>query len=150
MRPAGAGAGAAGRPADAMATWQLHVLWAAALLAALSVLAAGAVFAWRARSASRMRLAAQADVNGRALLGLAAALERHADWLDASGTGVSGAEQRRWARLCRRIAGEHLHCINQLLLLAPDAPRATASACVPGWIAALARRGRRGRSVDGS
>lgn len=95
-------------------------MWVSVVIASLSVLVAMVVFSWRAWSSSRLRLAVRADSNGQALLALASELDLHADWLDSLQAGLRGDEQRRWARLCRRVAGDHLRCINQLVIEPPQ------------------------------
>ena len=89
----------------------------AALAAALVLLVAAAAFAlavWTRRWRDRPGLAERESRNGDALLYLAREIEAHVAQLERAGR--SAGEQRRWARLCRRIAGEHLECVNALLL----------------------------------
>lgn len=89
----------------------------AGLAAALVLLVAAAAFAlavWTRRWRDRPGLAERESRNGDALLHLAREIEAHAAQLERAGR--SAGEQRRWARLCRRIAGEHLECVNALLL----------------------------------
>ncbi|QQP99273.1 hypothetical protein [Lysobacter enzymogenes] len=104
---AGVGLAAAAPPALA---W----LWSA--LAAGAVFAAAALAGWRwgARRASRARLAARADRNGRELLRLADEIEAYLAQRQCEGAPVLA--QRHWPRLCRRLALEHLDCINRLML----------------------------------
>jgi len=68
----------------------------------------------------RERLAAREDANGCSLLQLAAEIESHALQLERSGLPVRTTQA--WAQLCRRIAAEHLACINALLT-EPEAGR---------------------------
>lgn len=67
---------------------------------------------WKGRR--HARLARREDANGRRLLQVAAEIERHARKLEAM--GLPGDEPRLWARICQRVAVEHLACINTLLL----------------------------------
>lgn len=89
----------------------------AAMAAALVLLIAAAAFAlavWTRRWRDRPGLAERESRNGDALLHLAREIEAHVVQLERAGRFAG--EQRRWARLCRRIAGEHLECVNALLL----------------------------------
>lgn len=66
--------------------------------------------------ARRARAAAvREDRNGRALLRMAAEMEAYAAALSA--TGQSGHDHRKWSRLCRHVAAEHLESINHIMLL---------------------------------
>lgn len=90
---------------------------AAGLAAALALLiaAAACVLAVSMRGQRpRPDLAERESRNGDSLLWLAREIEVHVAQLER--TGRSAGEQRRWARLCRRIAGEHLECVNALML----------------------------------
>ena len=89
----------------------------AGLAAALVLLVAAAAFVlavWTRRWRDRPGLAERESRNGDALLYLAREIEAHVVQLERAGRFAG--EQRRWARLCRRIAGEHLECVNALLL----------------------------------
>ncbi|MGO1072880.1 hypothetical protein [Lysobacter sp. CA199] len=88
-------------------------LW---LLAAGVVLLVAAFLAWSwvRRISHRDRLARRADRNGRALLELADEIEQYL--LAQQLSGASIRPQRHWPRLCRRMAVEHLDCINRLML----------------------------------
>ncbi|ALN85727.1 hypothetical protein LC55x_2462 [Lysobacter capsici] len=91
--------------------------WPYLLLAGL-VLALAALMAWllhwlRSRS-SREAMARRADRNGLALLALADEMECHLYELALRGYPVR--QQRHWPRLCRRLAMDHLECINWLML----------------------------------
>lgn len=100
----------------------MSVHWIA--LALLCVLAActASFLLGRRRLSPRMRerLAAREDANGHGLLWLAADIERHARQLDHAGLPLE--KTRAWSELCRRIAAEHLACINALLV-EPEAGR---------------------------
>lgn len=65
-------------------------------------------------SSRRERLATREDANGRALLRLARDIDTHA--LALQRQGQPWEQQRQWSALCRRVAIEHLACINALLL----------------------------------
>ncbi|MGH8031783.1 MAG: hypothetical protein ACREO8_05295 [Luteimonas sp.] len=95
--------------------WPAIVILAAiglALLAGVLFAATGGVHLLRARR--RVRRAETAHANGHALLQMADEIETHARALALTGQPTS--TQRGWARLCRRVAVEHLACINALLL----------------------------------
>ena len=100
----------------------MNAAWWIAL--ALPVLAAcvASFLLGRRRLSPRMRerLAAREDANGRSLLQLAAEIESHALQLERS--GLPARTTQAWAGLCRRIAAEHLACINALLT-EPEAGR---------------------------
>lgn len=82
------------------------------LLAVVAALVA--VYGRLARRASdRERLARRADRNGRALLELADEIDL-AVLLQSFG-GDAALPRRHWSRLCRRLAMEHLECINRLM-----------------------------------
>lgn len=90
-------------------------LWAAGLAAGLAVLVAAAALAlalWMRRQ--RRDPARRVGRSGLALLGLAREIDTYARSLELA--GHSAAEQRRWARQCRRLAGERLDCVNALML----------------------------------
>ncbi|UHQ21567.1 hypothetical protein LVB77_12830 [Lysobacter sp. 5GHs7-4] len=86
----------------------------AAALALLVAVAACALALWLWRQHARPDLAARESRNGDALLLLAREIDLHVAQLERAGRSAN--EQRRWARLCRRIAGEHLDCVNLLML----------------------------------
>lgn len=86
----------------------------AAALALLVAAAACALAAWSWRQRAQPDLAARESRNGDALLLLAREIDVHVARLERAGGCAN--EQRRWARLCRRIAGEHLECVNLLML----------------------------------
>lgn len=89
-------------------------LWTGLAVAATFALAALAGWRWGACRASRERLARRADRNGRELLELADEIELYLYRQQAGGASV--VVQRRWPRVCRRAALEHLECINRLML----------------------------------
>lgn len=97
----------------------------AAALALLIAVAACALALWLWRQHARPDLAARESRNGDALLLLAREIDLHVAQLERAGRSAN--EQRRWARLCRRIAGEHLDCVNLLMLegLRREARRST-------------------------
>lgn len=111
------------RTAAACDTWTRRGAGAGAMnaywigLALLGVLAVcGASFLLGKRGLSprmRERLAAREDANGRSLLRLADEIESHAPQFERA--GLPAHKTRAWAGLCRRIATEHLACINALL-----------------------------------
>lgn len=88
------------------------------LLLAGAMLALALVFAWglyglRPRP-GREAMARRADRNGMALLALADEMDCHLYELARRGYPVR--QQRHWPRLCRRLAMDHLECINRLML----------------------------------
>ncbi|RDZ28661.1 hypothetical protein [Lysobacter silvisoli] len=88
---------------------------AAAVAAGLAVLVAAAALAlalWMRRQ--RRDPARRIGRSGLALLGLAREIDTYAQSLELA--GHSAIEQRRWARQCRRLAGERLDCVNALML----------------------------------
>ena len=88
---------------------------------ALIVLVVGAMGRVRELARRRaLRLAEREDGNGRALLQLADDLEAHAAELERH--GLPCRTPRTWARLCRRVASDHLASINYLMVHAarPD------------------------------
>lgn len=89
---------------------------------ALGFVAALAVLSDRGRRWRALRLAEREDRNGRALLEMADEMDVCAFALQGDGLPLHVA--RRWARLCRRIAADHLASINFLSLYAarPDDP----------------------------
>lgn len=95
--------------AFAVAAW----LWPGLWLGVLSAVAVLAGWCWGLRRASRARLAERADRNGRALLELAEEIELYLGERQASGASV--LSQRHWPRVCRRVALDHLECINRLM-----------------------------------
>lgn len=107
MSPAAAGLAAASLPATA---W----LWLGLAIGAVFAAAALGGWWWGVQRASRARLAARADRNGRELLRLADEIEVYL-WQRQCGD-ASVLPQRHWPRLCRRLALEHLECINRLML----------------------------------
>ena len=56
-------------------------------------------------------LAERADVNGCALVGIARQIDRA---IDAQPGSLHGAEMATWSRAIKRIAVEHLECINAI------------------------------------
>ncbi|MEH6417170.1 hypothetical protein [Pseudomonas sp. CGJS7] len=96
----------------AASVWVPWVLVAGAVVLIAALVAAG----WGlGRLASRHdRLAQRADRNGRALLELADEIERYLAMQQLSGASIQ--PQRHWPRLCRRLAVDHLDCINRLML----------------------------------
>ena len=86
----------------------------AAALALAVALGAAALAVWMRRQRSQPDLAERESRNGEALLSLAREIDLHVAQLERAGR--SAGEQRRWARLCRRVACEHLECVNLLLL----------------------------------
>ncbi|SDY93970.1 hypothetical protein SAMN04487939_109113 [Lysobacter sp. yr284] len=109
MSAAAAGLAAAAPPAMAWLWWVLAAGAGAAFAAS-----ALAGWRWGARRASRARLAARADRNGRELLRIADEIEAYL--AQRQGEGASVLAQRHWPRQCRRLALEHLDCINRLML----------------------------------
>ncbi|SFK95822.1 hypothetical protein SAMN04487938_2635 [Lysobacter sp. cf310] len=90
---------------------------AAGLAAALALLVAAAACVLAVsmrRPPSLPELAERESRNGDSLLWLAREIELQVAQLERAGRNAG--EQRRWARLCRRIAGEHLECVNALML----------------------------------
>ena len=59
---------------------------------------------------------------------MAQEIEDYAVWLER--IGIPAGQQRRWSRICRRIAAEHLECINLLML--EDIRRAPPPSPSPG------------------
>lgn len=121
---------AAAEPASALrADWADASSIAAGLAAALALLVAAAACVLALsmrRSRTLSDLAERESHNGDTLLRLAREIEQQVAQLERAGRNAS--EQRRWARLCRRIAGEHLECVNALMLEdlrreAPSPPR---------------------------
>ncbi|WP_242112000.1 hypothetical protein [Luteimonas aquatica] len=92
--------------------------WAiAAVCGLIAAVAIGFVVACARRALrdrDRLGLAMREDANGYTLLLLANEIDAHAVELGAR--GQSPVRARAWARLCRRIAAEHLACINALIL----------------------------------
>ncbi|KRA20851.1 hypothetical protein [Lysobacter sp. Root604] len=109
---------AAAEPASPLrADWADASSVAAGLAAALALLIAAAACALAVsmrRQPSLPELAERESDNGDTLLWLAREIERHV--AQSEQAGRNAGEQRRWARLCRRIAGEHLECVNALML----------------------------------
>lgn len=93
-------------------SWGRWLLIGLALLAIAVSMAAGCYLA--VRTASCERLARRADRNGRALLELADEIEHYL--LMQRMSGASTQLQGHWPWLCRRLAMEHLECINRLML----------------------------------
>lgn len=63
---------------------------------------------------SRDAMARRADRNGMALLALADELECYL--FEQSLRGHPTEQHQHWPRLCRRVAMDHLECINRLML----------------------------------
>lgn len=109
---------AAAEPASALhADWASASSVAAGAAAALALLVAAAacVLALSMRRPRTLSdLAERESRNGDSLLWLAREIEQQVAQLERAGRNAS--EQRRWARLCRRVAGEHLDCVNALML----------------------------------
>lgn len=87
-------------------------------LLVVAALALAVVFAWlwyrTRRGVSCELLAQRADRNGQALLALADELECYL-W-EQRQCGRPTGRQQHWPRVCRRVAMDHLECINRLML----------------------------------
>lgn len=87
---------------------------------------------WHARRRGRIlpheQMALRENHNGDALMAMAQEIEDYAVWLER--IGIPAGQQRRWSRICRRIAAEHLECINLLML--EDIRRAPPPSPSPG------------------
>lgn len=92
--------------------WVMGLLSGVSLAAVVVLAAAGCWLAWR--GTRRERLARRADRNGRALLELADEIDL-ALWSHRFDGGDAALPRRHWSRLCRRLAMEHLECINCLM-----------------------------------
>lgn len=100
---------------DAGSSWP-YLLLAGAVLA-LAVLIAWLLYGLRP-SQSRDAMARRADRNGMALLALADEMDCYL--YEQARRGHPTRQQRHWPRLCRRLAMDHLECINQLMLDEPN------------------------------
>lgn len=108
---AGLGAALANLWPDADSPWP-YLLLAGSMLA-LAVLMAWVLYCLRPRP-SHEAMARRADRNGMALLALADEMDCYLYELDRRGYPVR--QQQHWPRLCRRLAMDHLECINRLML----------------------------------
>ncbi|MFD0324293.1 MULTISPECIES: hypothetical protein [Lysobacter] len=99
-------------PGVTAAPWSSWLLFGFLIVTIAGAVAGCSYLAWR--TPTRERLAQRADRNGRALLELADEIEEHLLMQQLSGASIQA--QRHWPRLCRRLAMEHLECINRLML----------------------------------
>lgn len=111
---AGLGAAFANAMPDAGSSWPYALLAAAVL--ALAALMAWLLYCLRPVH-SRDAMARRADRNGMALLALADEMECYL--YEQARRGHPTGQQQHWPRLCRRLAMDHLECINRLMLDEP-------------------------------
>lgn len=92
------------------------------LLLAAAVLALAGWIAWLLHGLrpgrSRDAMARRADRNGMALLALADEMDCYL--YELARRGYPTRQQQHWPRLCRRLAMDHLECINRLMLEESD------------------------------
>lgn len=108
---AGLGAALANALPIAGSPWPYLLLAGAVLL--LAALMAWLLY-WLRTGSSREAMARRADRNGLALLALADEMDCYLYELARRGYPVR--QQQHWPRLCRRLAMDHLECINRLML----------------------------------